>query len=42
MPKILAALTDVDGEDFAGYLVVVNIPETDRLNVEEFLLGQQD
>ncbi|NEZ65917.1 hypothetical protein D0962_24680 [Leptolyngbyaceae cyanobacterium CCMR0082] len=42
MPKILAALTDIDGEDFAGYLVVVNIPEADRLNVEEFLLGQQD
>ncbi len=42
MPKILSALTAIGGEDFSGYLVVVEVPEADLLNVEEYLLTHQD
>ncbi|MEM9265777.1 MAG: hypothetical protein AAGA46_09665 [Cyanobacteria bacterium P01_F01_bin.13] len=30
MPKILTALTDIGGEDFSGYLIVVEVPDVDR------------
>lgn len=33
MPKILAALTSTGGEDFSGYLVVVEVPDIEQLNV---------
>ena len=37
MPKILGALTAIGGDDFSGYLVVVEVPETDMLNLNEYL-----
>ena len=37
MPKILGALTAIGGNEFSGYLVVVEVPETDMLNLNEYL-----
>lgn len=36
MPKILSALTTIGGEDFSGYLVVLEVPEGE-LDIESYL-----
>ncbi|MBX2865317.1 MAG: hypothetical protein KTR27_17340 [Leptolyngbyaceae cyanobacterium MAG.088] len=42
MPKILAALTAIGGEEFSGYLVVVDVPENESFDLDAYLLAQQE